>query len=90
MPLIEFVGYSEEEQVERVERYTPLLVGLPYAHHTIFAVSSSSRVVAVEGHHPPFLRVSSRYRDRIDDMLRILGEFEDIEFSTIEYREVPR
>jgi len=87
MPLIEFLGYTEAEQAERVEKYTELLRDLPYAHHTIFCITQKSSIIAVSGKHKPFLRVSSRYKDRISDMLEILGEHEDIEFSIIEYAE---
>ncbi|NTG29943.1 hypothetical protein G6L08_22605 [Agrobacterium rhizogenes] len=87
MPLIEFLGYTASEQATRVEKYSKILQDLPYAHHTIFCVSESSSIIAVKGKHKPFLRISSRYKERISDMLEMLGEHEDIEFSIIEYAE---
>lgn len=85
MPLIEFLGYSQAEAKERMERYSEVLRDLDFADDFIFVVGSGSIAYGLNGIEQPVIRVISRWQERIDETRRALSQFEDIESWVIDF-----
>jgi hypothetical protein len=83
MPLIEFIGYSRAEATERMERYRPMFESLPFAKDFIYVIGEQ---VDLYG-EPPFLRVRSRYQERIETTLSLLEKHESVEYFLINFRQ---
>lgn len=86
MPAIEFVGYTEKEAVERMERYGPMFRDLDYADDFIFIIGGDTRVIGLNGVDQPLVRVRSRYPERNATVCEILAEHEDVETFLVEFQ----
>jgi hypothetical protein len=82
MPLIEFVGYSRDEAVARMERYKPLFDGSGYEKDVIFVIDAGSELFG----EPPFLRVRSRYVERLQEAVELLKRHESVEYFQISFQ----
>jgi hypothetical protein len=86
LPAIEFVGYTQEESVERMNRYIPLLSHLEFADDFIFVIESDTKVIGLNGIEQPLVRVRSRFPERNEITRDILREYEDVETLVIDVR----
>ncbi len=83
MPLIEFVGYSRNEAMERMRRYKPLFDGTGYEGDVIFVIDAGSELFG----EPPFVRVRSRYLERLQQAVDLLKHFESVEYFQISFQQ---
>ncbi|WP_198358177.1 hypothetical protein [Streptomyces fildesensis] len=87
MPLIEFVGYSQGEAMERVEKYSQLFKELDFANDYIFVIDQGSKVIGLNGIEQPLVRVRSRFPERNEITQKILAKYEDVEMLTITFQQ---
>lgn len=86
MPAIEFVGYTKEESIERMNRYGKLLSHLEFADDFIFIIESDTKVIGLNGIEQPLVRVRSRFPERNEITREILRPYEDVETLVIDVR----
>ncbi|MEV7327303.1 hypothetical protein [Micromonospora sp. NPDC093244] len=86
MPAIEFIGYSREEAVERMNRYIPLFAHLDWVDDFIFQIEADSKVIGSNRIEQPLVRVRSRFPERIEITRNILLDYEDVESLVIDFR----
>ncbi|MFD9004277.1 hypothetical protein ACFV0T_25530 [Streptomyces sp. NPDC059582] len=86
MPAIEFIGYSRDEAVERMERYIPLFAHLDWADDFIFQIEPDNKVIGLNRIEQPLVRVRSRFPERIEITRDILRDHEDVESFVIDFR----
>jgi hypothetical protein len=87
MPLIEFVGYSQDEAMERMEKYSQLFKELDFANDYIFVIDQGSKVIGLNGVEQPLVRVRSRFPERNEITQKILAKYEDVEMLTITFQQ---
>jgi hypothetical protein len=86
VPAIEFVGYTREESIERMNRYIKLFSHLDFADDFIFIIESDTRVIGLDGIEQPLVRVRSRFQERNEITREILRDHEDVETLVIDFR----
>lgn len=86
MPAIEFIGYSREEAIERMNRYVPLFAHLDWADDFIFQIEADSQVIGLNRIEQPLVRVRSRFPERIEITRNILRDYEDVESFVVDFR----
>jgi hypothetical protein len=89
MPVIEFIGYSRDEALEKIERYRPLLSGYPWTNDVIFIVGAGSIALGFDGVEQPYVRVRTRFGERARQLCEVLGPHEGVEVLLVEYHASP-
>lgn len=82
MPLIEFVGYTREQAIAKMHLYQPMFKDTAFASDVIFVIDGGSQLYG----EPPFLRVRSRFQERLEITVNILKQYESIEFFQIHFQ----
>jgi hypothetical protein len=86
MPTFDFIGYSDAEVEVLLSALIPLLRQLPFADDIVFIQRPSgeqTRVIDLNGSEQPFIRVSTRMRERADILSRLISPYSDVETTEI-------
>lgn len=88
MPTIEFFGFDSEQRLGMEARVRDRLTAEPFRTDCVFVDSHGSRVRDWQGNFQPFVRVSTRSKERAARFKEVLADVCDLEVVLIDFQPV--
>lgn len=86
MPTIEFFGYSNEETSSMIELAKQSFMDLSFKDTIVFVKMKPSSVIGWDDKEYPFVRISTRSKERAQMLQNRLHEHADVEIVLIDFQ----